>query len=50
MVELRLERSRDERRLYSVAGIGTLRFDGLTSRAAIAEAGDGRWRLGRRGF
>jgi hypothetical protein len=50
MVELTLERAPDERRLYSVAGIGTLRFDGLMSRAAIAEAREGRWRLGRHGF
>ena len=49
MVELRLERAPDQRRLYSVAGIGTLRFHGLMSGAAIAEAKDGRWRLGRHG-
>src|SRR5262249_41647356 len=50
MVEVMLERTEGERRLYSVRGIGTIRFDGLLSRTATAEAGDQRWRLARRGF
>jgi hypothetical protein len=50
MVDLMLERVPGERRLYEVRGVGTIRFDGLFSRAATAEAGEKRWRLARRGF
>src|SRR5262249_1708112 len=50
MVELELERVPGERRLYAVAGIGTLRVEGFMARAATAEAGGGRWRIARRGL
>jgi hypothetical protein len=50
MVDLVLERAPGERGLYTVPGVGALRFDGLFSRAATAEAGEKRWRVARRGF
>ena len=39
MADLELTRSRDDRRLYELAGLGTLRLEGLFSRRATAEAG-----------
>jgi hypothetical protein len=50
MTELVLTRSRDERRLYVLEGVGTLRLEGLASRSAAAEADGRHWRFGRRGF
>jgi hypothetical protein len=50
MAELELTRSRDDRRLYEIAGVGTLRFGGLFSRHATAEAGAAAWSFDRRGF
>ena len=50
MADLELTRTSGDRRVYALAGIGTLRLQGLISRTAIAEAGDRRWRLARRGF
>jgi hypothetical protein len=50
MVELELVRAKGRRRLYAVEGFGTLEFEGLTSRAATARAGEKSWRIGRRGF
>jgi hypothetical protein len=49
MAELELTRSRDDRRLYEIAGVGTLRFGGLFSRRATAEAGAAAWSFDRRG-
>jgi hypothetical protein len=46
MGDLELARAQDDRRLYALDGVGTLRFErGLGGRRAIAEAGDRRWRL-----
>jgi hypothetical protein len=50
MAELELTRSRDDRRLYGIAGVGTLRFGGLFSRRATAEAGAAAWSFDRRGL
>jgi hypothetical protein len=50
MPELELTRSRDDRRLYEIAGVGTLRRGGMLSRGATAEAGGRRWELRRRGI
>ena len=47
---MELTRTRDDRRLYALGGIGTLRLEGLTSSRATAEAGADRWRFTRRGF
>ena len=50
MAELELTRGRDDRRLYEIAGVGTLRFEGLFSRRATAEAGAAAWSFDRRGL
>lgn len=50
MAELDLTRSREDRRLYEIAGVGTLRFRGLFSRRAAAEAGAEAWFFDRRGM
>ena len=50
MADLELTRSRDDRRLYELAGLGTLRLEGLFSRRATAEAGGVAWSLHRVGF
>jgi hypothetical protein len=50
MAELELARSPDDRRLYEISGVGTLRFSGLFSRRATAEAGATTWYLDRRGL
>jgi hypothetical protein len=50
MTELELTRSPDDRKVYVLEGVGTLRLDGWLSRGATAEAGGRSWRLGRRGF
>ena len=49
MAELELTRSKDDRRRYELAGVGSLRLEGWMSRAATAEADGRSWRLGRRG-
>ena len=49
MGEIELTRSPGDRRLYELAGVGTLRVAGWTSRSATAEAAAQRWELGRRG-
>jgi hypothetical protein len=49
VAELELTRSRDDRRLYEIAGVGTLRFGGLFSRRATARAGAAAWSFDRRG-
>ena len=52
MAELELTRARDDRRLYVLDGVGTLRLHGWGGRAATATADrDGRaWELVRRGL
>ena len=50
MPEIELTRSSDDRRRYEIAGIGSLRFGGLFSRRATAEAGGATWAFGRRGL
>lgn len=50
MADLELTRTPNDRRLYALDGLGTLRLQGFASRGAIAEADGRRWRIGRRGF
>ena len=47
MVELELTRSPRERRTYVLDDLGTLRFHGLLSRTATAEAGGRSWQFAR---
>ena len=49
MPELELTRSRDDRKLYVLNGVGTLRLQGWLSRTATAEADSRSWELARRG-
>jgi hypothetical protein len=49
-VELRLTRSQDDRRVYVLEGVGTLRLEGFSSRRATAEGGGRHWRFAGRGF
>jgi hypothetical protein len=48
--ELQLTRTRGDRRLYALQGVGTLRLTGWSSRGAIAQAGALSWQIKRRGF
>jgi hypothetical protein len=49
MADLELTRAPDDRRLYVLEGVGTLRFErGRRARQATAEAGERSWRLARR--
>jgi hypothetical protein len=50
MPDLRLTRTADDRRLYALESVGSLRFEGWTSRRATAEAAGDSWRFARRGF
>ncbi len=50
MAELELTRTPDDRRLYALAGVGTLRLQGFASRTALAEADGTSWLFARRGF
>jgi len=51
MIELELTRTPGDRRLYSLAGVGTLRLEGFFSRNATAEAeASGGWCFSRRGL
>jgi hypothetical protein len=50
MPELELTRSREDRKLYVLDGVGTLRLHGWTSRTATAEAGGRSWGIERRGL
>jgi hypothetical protein len=50
MAEFELTRSSDDRRLYTLDGIGSLRLEGLMSRRATATAAGATWRIGRSGF
>jgi hypothetical protein len=49
MPELELTRSREDRKLYILDGVGTLRLQGWLSRTATAEADSRSWEIGRRG-
>jgi hypothetical protein len=48
--ELELTRAPGDRRLYVLPGVGTLRFQGLLSRAATADVDGSSWRFARSGF
>jgi hypothetical protein len=50
VVDLELTRTREDRRLYRLDTVGTLRLTGIWARAAEAETTDGRWRFARRGM
>ncbi|WP_445149790.1 hypothetical protein [Baekduia sp. Peel2402] len=52
MPELELTRTRDDRKAYTLDGVGTLRLRGWTGRAANAETttGEGSWEFARRGL
>ena len=50
MTELELKRTPQDRRLYALDGVGTLRSDGLFSSGWSAKADGSSWRLTRRGF
>lgn len=50
MTELELTRTPHDRRLYTLAGAGTIRLEGLFSNGATAQAGNDTWRLTRRGL
>jgi hypothetical protein len=50
MVELELVRALDDRRLYSLGDVGTLRLEGFFSRGATAAAGGRSWQISRHGF
>ena len=49
MTELALTRSAAARRLYVLGDLGSLRLEGMFSRAAVAEIGAQSWRFARRG-
>jgi hypothetical protein len=48
--ELELTRSKDDRRLYNLDALGSLRFEGLMSRRATATSAGRTWRIERPGF
>ena len=50
MTELELTRTPNDRRLYALAGVGTIRLEGMFSSGATAQAGDETWRITRRGI
>jgi hypothetical protein len=50
MADLELTRTKEDRRLYALGDVGTLRLTGFWSRSATAEAGDRTWDLARSGF
>lgn len=49
MPEFELTRSRDDRRIFGMAGVGTLRFEGWFNRRAIATSAHGSWTFRRSG-
>jgi len=49
-MDLELTRSPSDRKLFELEGVGTLRFEGLFARTAIAEVDGRSWRFARRGF
>lgn len=50
MADLELKRSPDDRRLYALEGVGTVRVEGWRSPRATAETGSRSWHFTRRGF
>jgi hypothetical protein len=50
MIDRQLERTKDDRSLYVLDGVGTLRLEGAFGSRATAEAGTRRWTIARRGF
>ena len=50
MTELELTRTRGDRRLYALEGIGTVRLEGMFARSASAEAPGRSWHFSRRGL
>ncbi|MDX6376480.1 MAG: hypothetical protein QOE98_783, partial [Gaiellaceae bacterium] len=50
MADLELTRTREDRRLYALGDVGTLRLTGFWSRSATAQAGDRTWELTRSGL
>ena len=50
MKELELTRTPGDRRLYALGSVGTIRFQGLFSRSAAAEANGKRWLFRRYGI
>jgi hypothetical protein len=48
--ELELTRTRDDRKLYALEGVGTLRFHGWLSRSATIAVGARTWEVARRGL
>ena len=50
MADLELTRSPDDRKLYALGDVGTLRLAGFLSQRATAEAGTRTWELARSGF
>jgi hypothetical protein len=47
--ELELTRTREDRKVYALEGVGTLRLGGWLSRGATAQAEDRSWTITRRG-
>jgi len=47
---MELKRTEEDRRLYALEGVGTLRLEGLRGRMATAESGSDSWHITRRGF
>ena len=47
---MELKRTEEDRRLYALEGVGTLRLEGLGGRMATAESGAESWHITRRGF
>jgi hypothetical protein len=50
MIDLALTRTAGDRRRYELAGVGSLRFQGLFGRTGVAEADGACWRFARIGF
>jgi hypothetical protein len=50
MADLELKRTADDRRLFALEGVGTLRLEGLGSPRATAETGVRSWHFARRGL
>ena len=50
MADFELTRAQGDRRLYSLDGVGTLRLEGFSCRAATAEANGTSWRIARNGL
>ena len=50
MKELQLTRTPHDRRLYTLAGVGTIRLEGMLSKNATAQTDLDTWRITRRGL